>query len=92
MTSARDADPLLPFLTTRAEVVLGAATAVVEDWARAHAPEISDDDLRFGAESVVRLVVSHIVLPTAAVEHTAERLADVAALLVNTYSTRPGRR
>ncbi|TDC36536.1 TetR family transcriptional regulator [Micromonospora sp. KC213] len=92
LTSAREADPLLPFLTTRAEIVLIAATAVVQDWARAHAPEISDDDLRFGAESIVRLVVSHIVLPTAAVEHTAERLADFATLLVTTYSATPARR
>ena len=89
LTSARGADPLLPFLTTRAEMVLVAATAVVQEWARAHAPGIDAGALQFGAESIVRLVVSHIVLPIAPVEHTAERLADLATLLVNTYSATP---
>lgn len=87
LTSARGADPLLPFLTTRAELVLVAATAVLQEWASAHAPSVAADDLAFGAESIVRLVVSHIVLPTAPVEHTAQRLADFAALLVSTYTT-----
>jgi AcrR family transcriptional regulator len=87
LTSARGADPLLPFLTTRSEMVLQTATAVLQEWARAHAPGVGAGDLAFGAESIVRLVVSHIVLPTAPVEHTAARLADFAALLVSTYAT-----
>ncbi len=89
LTSGRDPDPLLPFLTTRAELVLVAATAVLHEWAHAHAPGITADTLEFGAESIVRLVVSHIVLPTAPPEHTAERLADLAILLVSTYQTLP---
>jgi hypothetical protein len=92
LTSERGADPLLPFLTTRADVVLVAATAVVQEWARAHAPGMDADALEFGAESIVRLVVSHIVLPIAPVEHTAERLADFATLLVSTYSAPPTQR
>lgn len=89
LTSTGGPDPLLPFLTTRAEMVLVAATAAVQEWARAHAPGISADALEFGAESIVRLVVSHIVLPIAPVEHTAERLADLATLLVTTYTATP---
>ena len=89
LTSARGADPLLPFLTTRAEMVLVAATAVIQEWAHMHAPGIRADALEFGAESIVRLVVSHIVLPIAPAEHTAERLADFATLLVNTNSPMP---
>ena len=89
LTSARDPDPLLPFLTTRAELVLATATAVIQEWAQAHAPGITADALEFGAESIVRLVVSHIVLPTAPVEQTAERLADFATLLVRTYTAMP---
>lgn len=83
LTSARGADPLLPFLTTRSEMVLEAATAVLQEWGRAHAPAVAGDDLAFGAETIVRLVVSHIVLPTAPVEQTAAHLADLAAMLMS---------
>lgn len=83
LTSARDgSDPLLPFLTTRSEMVLVAATAVLREWAQARVPEAAAEDLAFAAEAVVRLVVSHIVLPTAPVEQTAARLADFAVRLV----------
>src|SRR5918997_2264411 len=37
LTSARNPDPLLPFLTTRAELTLTAAAAVLQEWAHAHA-------------------------------------------------------
>jgi AcrR family transcriptional regulator len=83
LTSARGgADPLLPFLTTRADVVLVAATSVIEDWAVTHFPGIDAGNLAFGAETLVRLVVSHIMLPLAPVEETAGRLADLAALFI----------
>jgi hypothetical protein len=76
-------DPLLPFLTTRADVVLAAATGVIENWAVTQFPGIDAANLAFGAETVVRLVVSHIMLPLAPVEETAGRLADLAALFID---------
>lgn len=83
LTSARGgADALLPFLTTRADMVLIAASSVLQEWAHAHVPDVAPGDFGFGAESIVRLVVSHIVLPIAPVEHTAARLADFAAWYV----------
>jgi hypothetical protein len=90
-------DPLLPFLTTRAEMVLTAATAVLQEWAAEHLPGISAERRSFAAESIVRLVVSHMVLPTAPAEHTAGHLADAiarAALAVEPpwRSSRPGGR
>ncbi|MDX3693722.1 hypothetical protein PV726_25935 [Streptomyces europaeiscabiei] len=36
----RNPDPLLPFLTTRAEPALAAAAAVLQEWAHAHAPGV----------------------------------------------------
>ena len=81
-------DPLLPFLTTRAEMVLTAATAVLQEWAAGHLPGISAERRSVAAESIVRLVVSHMVLPTAPPEHTAGHLADAiarAALAVEPY-------
>lgn len=80
LAGSRDGpDALLPFLTTRAEMVLTAATAVLREWANEHLPGISAEQRAFAAESIVRLVVSHMVLPTAPAERTAERLADAIA-------------
>jgi AcrR family transcriptional regulator len=83
-------DALLPFLTTRAQVVLTAATAVLHEWALEHLPGIGAEQRAFAAESIVRLVVSHMVLPTAPAERTAERLADAiarAALAAEPHAT-----
>ncbi|RSM69455.1 TetR family transcriptional regulator [Actinoplanes sp. ATCC 53533] len=91
LTSARgEADPLLPFLTTRADVVLVAATGAIQDWARSHFPGIDPEELAFGAESIVRLVVSHIMLPLTPAEETARRLADLAAYFVGKSRASPG--
>ena len=91
LSSARGgADELLPFLTTRAELVLVTATAVLQEWAAAHLPELTPADLAFGAESIVRLVVSHIVLPLAPVDQTAQRLADTVARFVTGVGGQPG--
>ena len=90
LTSARgEADPLLPFLTTRADVVLVTATGAIQEWALAHFPGIDAADLAFGAESVVRLVVSHIMLPLAPADQTAERLAGLAAHFIATAQAGP---
>lgn len=79
LTGARGGvDPLLPFLTTRADVILMAATSTIEDWARTHFAGIDLAELAFGADTIVRLVVSHITLPLAPAEQTARRLADLA--------------
>ena len=78
LNSARGTDALLPYLTTRADVALAAAVTVLREWADTHLPRVPPDDVTVGAESLARLVVSHIVLPTAPVDHTAGTLADLA--------------
>ncbi|NJC65496.1 TetR/AcrR family transcriptional regulator [Planosporangium flavigriseum] len=79
VTSARGgADPLLPYLTTRAEHVLVAAAAVLQQWVADRIPDLPADAVAFGAESIIRLVVSHIVMPLAPVDQTANALADLA--------------
>jgi hypothetical protein len=80
LTSARGgADELLPYLTTRSDLVLAAARAVIEEWAVAHLP---GTDATVAGESIVRLTVSHIVLPTGSPEATADALADVFVRLL----------
>jgi AcrR family transcriptional regulator len=83
LTSARGgADELLPYLTTRSEVVLVAAGEVVKEWIAAYRPETDERVAALAAESIIRLTVSHIVLPSAAPEESADALAEVFVRLL----------
>ncbi|MFC0006085.1 TetR/AcrR family transcriptional regulator [Micromonospora siamensis] len=90
LTSARGgSDELLPYLTTRADLVLTESTAALREWAGRHLPDADPAALAFAADSVVRLVVSHIVLPGAPVDETADKLTDLAVHLFLTATTAP---
>ncbi|OJF15640.1 TetR/AcrR family transcriptional regulator [Couchioplanes caeruleus] len=83
LTSARGgADELLPYLTTRAEAVLQAAGAAVQEWAAAHLPDADPATLSLAGESIIRLTVSHIVLPLAPPATAAADLAEVFVRLL----------
>jgi AcrR family transcriptional regulator len=79
LASARGTDDLLPFLTTRSEPVLVAARAKMIAGIREREPGHDPADVALVAESLVRLTVSHLVLPTAPVETTARQLALLAS-------------
>ena len=76
------ADELLPYLTTRSDLVLEAAGAVVREWAASCLPDLDEALVSVAAESIVRLTVSHIVLPLAPAPRTASALADVLVRLL----------
>ncbi|MEU0560803.1 TetR family transcriptional regulator [Dactylosporangium sp. NPDC006015] len=76
------ADGLLPYLTTRLDLLLSAATAVVVEWAGTHLPGHDPKVVAAAAESIVRLVVSHIVQPSQPPEQAAEELTDVLVRLL----------
>lgn len=78
LSSVRGTDTLLPYLTTRADLALAAAVTVLREWADTYLPWVAPDDVTAGAESIARLVVSHIVLPTAPAGDTADVLAELA--------------
>lgn len=83
LTSARGGkDELLPYLTTRSEIVLHAAGAVVEEWAAAYVPELDPAAVALASESIVRLTVSHIVLPLSPPTTSATALAEVFVRLL----------
>lgn len=82
LTSTRGgSDELLPYLTTRAEVVLTEASGALIDWAGDHLPGADRAALAFATDTTVRLVVSHIVLAREPIEQTATALADLAVHL-----------
>ncbi|PWR12157.1 TetR family transcriptional regulator [Micromonospora acroterricola] len=90
LTSARGgSDELLPYLTTRAEVVLTEASGALIEWVGAYLPGADPDALAFAADTIVRLVVSHIVLPRGPIDQTAEALADLAVRLFATAARTP---
>nr|WP_296067620.1 TetR family transcriptional regulator [uncultured Actinoplanes sp.] len=76
------ADELLPYLTTRSGIVLEAAGDVVRDWIGVHLPGLGDDAAALAAESIIRLTVSHIVLPSSSPEASADALAEVFVRLL----------
>lgn len=82
LTSARGGcDDLLPYLTTRAELLLAEASGTLLEWADSRLPAGDRARMAFAADSVVRLVVSHIVLPLAPPEQIARDLANLAVRL-----------
>ncbi len=82
LTSTRD-DDLLPLLTTRSEPVLLAARASLAAHLRREWPDLDEGDVHLIADSVVRLTVSHLVLPLEPPDVVARRLAR----LVHRYLT-----
>ncbi|MBU2663947.1 TetR family transcriptional regulator [Actinoplanes bogorensis] len=75
LTGAPDGG-LLPYLTTDGGMVLAAAGAVIREWAAEFVPEAGGDRLDAAADAVVRLTVSHLMLPAAPPGPTADALAD----------------
>ncbi|MEU4640703.1 TetR family transcriptional regulator [Micromonospora sp. NPDC023814] len=75
-------DELLPYLTTRSDLVLTEATEALLEWADGVLPGADRAAVAFATDSVVRLVISHIVLPGAPVAQTAADLADLAVYLL----------
>ena len=79
LTSTRGgADALLPLLTTRSAPVLEASSAVLTGWFCAQFPDMEPQVVAEGVDALVRLTVSHLVLPAAPPAETAARLAGLA--------------
>ncbi|MBV1852966.1 TetR/AcrR family transcriptional regulator [Catellatospora tritici] len=77
------ADPLLAYLTTRAEVVLATAAVPLLEWVSAYDGRLTPERVAFAVDTVIRLVVSHVVLPLSPVEQTADGIADLVMLLLH---------
>jgi AcrR family transcriptional regulator len=77
-----DASDLLPFLTTRGDAIIGVARANIENYWREHWPEIPAADVALAAETVARLTISYLVLPSDAPDGSAEAIGARMATLV----------
>ena len=70
---------LLPLLTTHAESLLAAAKIVVAERVTGYEVGLDDDQLEAAIDMVVRVVLSHVMQPSAPPEATADDLAWIAA-------------
>jgi AcrR family transcriptional regulator len=77
---------LLPLLTTHAESLLSASKEVVSERVSAYAVELTPAELDAAIDGVVRLVLSHVMQPSATPERTADDIAWIAERVL-----RPGR-
>lgn len=68
-------DPLLPLLTSRSRWLIDRASQAVAQWAMAQFPAIPEAQVLEVTDSLIRLTVSHAVLPTEAPDAVAARLA-----------------
>ncbi|WP_293004144.1 TetR/AcrR family transcriptional regulator [Mycobacterium sp.] len=68
---------VLPLLTTSASM-LGLASARLVGWFGKYFPEIDTDDVVDGVDALIRLTISHVVLPTADSAETGWRISEVA--------------
>ena len=73
-----DSGGLLPFLTTRSEALLTAAREHCAAYLSEHWPELPAERVRFVADAVNRLTLSHLVLPGG---RPAQVAADIARLV-----------
>lgn len=71
-------DSLLPLLTSRSAPLLTRSSDVLGAWVREHHPALDAQLVRDVVDSLVRLVVSHLVMPTAPAPEVAARLARLA--------------
>ncbi len=73
---------LLPLLTTRGEPLISRADEFLGQWVAEQWPDLNPDDAALMVESVVRLALSHILIPAKSPAQTADELARVACRCV----------
>lgn len=68
---------VLPLLTMSASM-LELASARLVGWIGKHFPQLDSDDVIDGVDALIRLTISHVVLPTSDSVETGRRISEVA--------------
>src|SRR5665811_719454 len=76
---------LLPYLTTQAEPLIEAATAVINERVTTRFPGLglTGQDLEVALDSIVRLVLSHVMQPDRPPRKTADDIAWIASRVLS---------
>ncbi|XVQ15491.1 TetR family transcriptional regulator [Spirillospora sp. CA-255316] len=72
-------DTLLPLMTTGSEPLLVLAGQVMKDYITSRAPDLDPKDVQVTADALVRLLVSHLLLPLDDQETIVRNLTHLAA-------------
>ncbi|WP_340686566.1 TetR family transcriptional regulator [Amycolatopsis coloradensis] len=80
-------EDLLPLLTTKGEPILTAATEVAAGQYREFEPSLSPESAALLAETVVRLSLSHLVMPTHSADEAAASVVAVLAPAIRALTT-----
>ncbi len=78
VVTGADAEDLLPFLTTRGLPVLVPATDLVAEHLRRQWPDLPDAHVGQAAETIVRLALSHLLMPSGPPERAVDAMLAVA--------------
>ncbi|MTD56653.1 TetR/AcrR family transcriptional regulator [Amycolatopsis pithecellobii] len=81
----REGEDLLPLLTTKGAPVLAAASEVAATHYRQFAPAFDEPTANLLAETVTRLGLSHLVLPTHSATEAADMVCAAVAPLINQH-------
>ncbi|MEU6903118.1 MULTISPECIES: TetR family transcriptional regulator [Streptomyces] len=83
ITAARKgSDSLLPYLTARADPIFDAGQTLVQGWLATRYPQQHTESLHMAADVIVRMTISHLILPADEQNLTAQRLATAALKLL----------
>ncbi|WP_179165968.1 TetR/AcrR family transcriptional regulator [Streptomyces sp. Amel2xC10] len=83
LTAARGGtDALLPFLTSRPDPVFSSARALVAAWLAEVAPDAAEERRGETADTVVRLTLSHLLLPAADIDGVPDRVVRTACAIL----------
>ncbi|RAY10804.1 TetR/AcrR family transcriptional regulator [Actinomadura craniellae] len=75
----KDDDTLLPLMTTGSEPLIVLAGQVMKDYITSRAPDLDPKDVQVTADALVRLLVSHLLLPLDDQETIVSNLTHLAA-------------
>ncbi|OQR59717.1 hypothetical protein B6E66_34095 [Streptomyces maremycinicus] len=75
-------DALLPFLTSRPDPVFSSARDLIATWLAEMAPDTSHQRRAEAADIVVRLTISHMMLPTAECDEIPQLVARAACAIL----------
>jgi len=82
-------EDLLPLLTTKGEPILTAAVELAAEQYREYEPDLSSSAAALLAETVVRLSLSHLVMPTHTADEAAAAVVAVLAPAIRRLTTDP---
>ncbi|MGW6842938.1 hypothetical protein [Streptomyces sp. NPDC054958] len=83
ITAARKgSDSLLPYFTARADPIFDAGQILVQGWLATRYPQQQTEAVELASDVIVRMTISHLILPADDKHLTAQRLATAALKLL----------